>query len=122
MLNLVLIHTLSNPNVILRMKVVHDLMADRQSPEAIFVLGSRCPRLIQTRWVYLVDALEWMLQRIDSVNTVRASIEHPPLPDNLKTLFEILPPSSERHFQTIHNHGIKKGERKILNSWMSVLK
>jgi hypothetical protein len=92
MVNLVFVSALSNSNVMPRLTVVNEFIADLQSSDSISILGSKCPRLIQTRWVYLVDTLEWMLRRLDNVNTVRAIIEHPPLPESLKTLYQILLP------------------------------
>jgi hypothetical protein len=50
-------------------------------PEVVEIIGVRCPKFIQTRWVYLVDFLAFIIHHIDDVQTALHIAEAPLIPE-----------------------------------------
>jgi hypothetical protein len=46
----------------MRDAVVNDLISDMRSPKGVKFMGEKCLTLIRTRWVYLVDAVHYILK------------------------------------------------------------
>jgi hypothetical protein len=45
------------------------LVSILNTPESVAITGRRCPKLIRTRWVYLVDVLGFVMSRLPAVQT-----------------------------------------------------
>jgi hypothetical protein len=92
MINLVFTHILTYPPVSHRIEILNEIVSCLLTDTGRQVLGKKCPMLIKTRWVYAVDVLRFILERISDVNTVLTLASRDPVPDCLKTLYWLLLP------------------------------
>jgi hypothetical protein len=90
--NLVFTHAMQNPLVEARINLVGDVIRDARSPVGLEILQRTCPTPVQTRWVYAVDVLRFLLEQRNGVNTVRHLLGHEPIPDQFVTLYWIMFP------------------------------
>jgi hypothetical protein len=81
---------LNDEDVAPRMTILRDITSHLRSDDARQVLMRKCPTLVQTRWVYAVDVLRFICQRIDDVNNVLERNGCDPVARSLKTLYWIL--------------------------------
>jgi hypothetical protein len=82
MINLVFMHALAEPAVGRRMDMLGKRIADLRANAAVAAIGRKCP----TRWVYAVDALNYVLRRCKAINIFRDHFSQPPISDSLTVL------------------------------------
>jgi hypothetical protein len=96
MINLVFTHVLAEPDVRRRIGMLDELITDFRTDGAIIVLGRKSPTLVRMRWVSAVDALDFILRRLDVVNSIRSDPDQDPISDSLKTCYFIFLPLKPR--------------------------
>jgi hypothetical protein len=90
MVQLVFAHAVSGASVAPIIAMVNEVTTDLQTPGRIAIMGRRCPTLVKTRWVYLVDVLRDILFYCGTVNELHRILEHGPKPESLIQLYWIL--------------------------------
>jgi hypothetical protein len=63
-----------------------------RSSDGIEKIGERCPGIVQTRWLYAVDSLYWILKRRDAVNEFLILNNHSQISDRMIALYWTLLP------------------------------
>jgi hypothetical protein len=92
MVNLVFTHILELSTVADRIEILRAIIAEMLTDDGKTLLGRKCPNLVPTRWVYVVDVLRFIFDRIDDVNAVLIAHDLPIVPDELKELYWLLLP------------------------------
>jgi hypothetical protein len=63
-----------------------------RSQESVEILGSDCPGLVWTRWVYMVEVLKFMLIHLTDAQTVFEIAGKPPIPSRFGLIYLLLLP------------------------------
>jgi hypothetical protein len=92
MTNLVFTHALLDPVISTRIVLLNEFVSDLRTTDGLEIMGHKCPTLVQTRWVYAVDVLTFVLRYRDDVNSVRSALSRDPIPRTFKRLYWILLP------------------------------
>jgi hypothetical protein len=92
MVNLVFVHAIKD-------KVFAEAIADLpgqihllNKAQALEIINCHCPKLIKTRWVYLVDILGFILHHLDAVQTALAIAEAPQITETYGLVYLVLLP------------------------------
>jgi hypothetical protein len=69
-----------------------DRIRTLRSKKAVAIIGSHCPSLIRTRWVYIVEVLKFMLSHLPDVQSVFEIANKPPIPSHYSRVYLLLLP------------------------------
>jgi hypothetical protein len=89
MVNLVFVHVLGHPAVAQRVQVFDEMIRDLRSPQGVGILGRKCPTVVKTEWIYDIEALHFVLQDANNVNTVPTVLEQEAVPDKFKIFYRM---------------------------------
>jgi hypothetical protein len=92
MVNLVFTHALKHLCAAPLVEEINECIQDLQTTPGREIMGRRCPTLVKTRWVYLVDVLHYFLLYRDLVKEVRAHFHRSPIPESFRSLYWIFLP------------------------------
>jgi hypothetical protein len=99
MTNLVLLNTISDPNLSTIMAELTELQNILRNPAAVAVIRRRCPKFVKTRWFYMVDMLAFLFGRNEPITFYlqelsREQAIHGFIPREVMELYAILLPYS----------------------------
>ena len=85
------IHTNARINEIV--KEIEQFTVTIRKPSVVKYLGSKCPKIIPTRWLYIVENLNYILNHQEELNIYRyGQINFPNIPSRFWKLYDIILP------------------------------
>jgi hypothetical protein len=69
-----------------------DRIRTLRSKEAVAILGNHCPGLVRTRWIYLVDVLQFILRHLAEAQSIFEIANKPPIPSHFGLAYLLLLP------------------------------
>jgi hypothetical protein len=125
MINLVLTHVIKDAVFSDRIKNLPQVIRVLNKPESIEMVGRRCPKIIQTRWVYVVDVLGFILHHLPDVQSALLLAEQPQIPPEYGFVYLALLPlalfSHEMETRSRILGDVTPAAQEVLREWCDLM-
>jgi hypothetical protein len=92
MINLVFKFAIRTDEFVDVVRSIPELVHILNTAESVELTGRRCPRIVPTRWVYLVDVMGFILNRLPTVQTALLFAQHAEMAENHGLAYLVLLP------------------------------